>query len=438
MILDHQITTLAEDLKDLTIARRRDFHRHPESAWVEFRTSAIIADILSDLGYEVQVGKQVIAESAMSGVPKAIILAEHMKRALNQGANPKWVNKMGGGKTGVVGIFTFKKPGPTIALRFDIDATDITETQEESHIPCKEGFTSIYKGSMHACGHDGHTAIGLAVAEILVQLQDHLAGTIKLIFQPAEEGTRGAKAMVERGVVDDVDFIVGAHLGLQMKRTGQLTCNVTSFLATSKFDAEFSGLPAHAGAAPEEGKNALLAASCATLNLHAIPRHSEGASRINVGILTAGSGRNIIPANAILKLETRGATSKINQYMAKEAKKIITTAALMYDVKVKITDMGSAAGGDTNRRLAEKLTKTATRLGIFKEMIPACPFGASEDFSYFIERIQKTGGQAAYMMIGTTLSAGHHDSRFDFDETALDPAIKLLAAAAAELLTKEL
>ena len=436
MILDNEIMMLAEELKDITITRRRNLHRHPEGAWTEFRTAAFVADTLSDLGYEVLTGKQVIAESAMTGVPKAIVLAEHMKRAINQGANPKWVNKMGGGKTGVLGILKFKKPGPTVALRFDMDANDIIEAQTDQHRPCKEGFTSINKGFMHACGHDGHTSVGLAVAEILIKLKDELAGTIKLIFQPAEEGVRGAKAMVEQGIVDDVDYMLGAHLGLQMKKTGKLACHVTGFLATSKFDAEFTGLPAHAGAAPETGRNALLAASCATLNLHAIPRHSEGASRINVGILTAGSGRNVIPSNAILKLETRGATDNINQYMLTEAQKVIKTAAMMYGVDVKITEMGSATGGNTSVDLAANLNQVATRIGIFEEIVPSCNFGASEDFSYFMERVQKNGGQAAYLMIGTDLAAGHHDSYFDFDETALDLATKFISSSAINLLNK--
>lgn len=134
---------------------------------------------------------------------------------------------------------------------------------------------------------------------------------------------RGAHAMVESGIVDDVDYMLGAHFGFKMRKTGTVACNVTGFLATSKYDARFQGVPAHAGAAPEQGKNALLAAACATLNLHAISRHSAGASRINVGRLDAGSGRNVIGDKALLCLETRGATSEINAFMETEAQRII-------------------------------------------------------------------------------------------------------------------
>ena len=173
----------------------------------------------------------------------------------------------------------------------------------------------------------------------------------------------------------------------------------------------------------------------AQLNLHAISRHSDGASRINVGSLVAGSGRNIIGDKAVLKLETRGATSKINQYMAGEALRIIKAAAAMYDVKIKIREVGSAAGGSNTPELSKKVQMVAERLAIFDDIVPTADFGASEDFSYYMERVQEKGGQAAYMMVGADLAAGHHDSYFDFDETALDYAAKLLSSVTAQLLT---
>ena len=438
MQLQQDIFAIADTLQETTVKRRRDLHRHPEAAWTEFRTASLVAETLTKLGYEVHVGAEAIDESAMMGVPQAAALKEHQSRAISQGADAAWVEKMAGGKTGVIGILRCAKPGPVVGLRFDMDANDAVETADAKHRPNQEGFSSCNKGAMHACGHDGHTSVGLAVAEILMQLKDKLAGTVKLFFQPAEEGVRGAKAMVETGLVDDVDYMLGAHFGFKTKRTGQFACNVTGFLATSKYDARFTGVPAHAGAAPETGKNALLAAACAALNLHAIARHSDGVSRINVGILNAGSGRNVIPASAVLKLETRGATSKINRYMADEAARILKAAAAMYDVELEISEMGGAAGGNNSPELADKLSRIAGELGIFAEIVPHSDFGASEDFSYFMERVQQRGGQAAYMMVGANLAAGHHDSYFDFDEKALDLATKAIACAAAKLLTEKI
>ena len=210
--MDNQIIQAAQSLKEKTIARRRDLHRHAEAAWTEFRTAAFVAKTLTELGYEVSTGAAVHDEASMMGVPSKADLEKHMQRAIDQGAEKAWVEQMAGGKTGVVGVMKFAKPGPVVALRVDMDANDLTEAAEEKHRPFREGFASVNKGAMHACGHDGHTSVGLAVAEVLAGMKDQLAGTIKMIFQPAEEGVRGAKAMMVKGVVDDVKYIVGMHL----------------------------------------------------------------------------------------------------------------------------------------------------------------------------------------------------------------------------------
>ncbi|MCE5284716.1 MAG: amidohydrolase [Pelosinus sp.] len=432
--MDKKILELAHKLQAKTVLRRRDFHQYAEAAWTEFRTASIVAETLEKLGYHVAVGEEVIAAAAMMGVPSAAEIKKEAERAIAQGANPKWVQKMQGGKTGIMATYVFGKPGPTVVLRFDMDANDVLEAAEDSHRPYRENFASINKGIMHACGHDGHTAIGLAVAEILSQIKDELKGSVKMIFQPAEEGVRGAKAMAAKGLVDDADYFLGMHLGFKAKKTGQLACNMKGFLATSKYDALFTGMPAHAGAAPETGKNALLAAAAAVLNLQAISRHSEGVSRINVGVMSAGTGRNVIPPNATIKFETRGLTTKINEYMAGEALRVIQGAALMQGVEVSVFEMGGAAACSNSSKLAQMTEKLAKRLKLFGEIMPECDFGASEDCSYFMERVQHQGGEAAYILVGTDLAAGHHDAHFDFDEAALELAVALISAAAADLL----
>lgn len=437
MAVQDEILQMADTMQDELVKQRRDFHRHPEPGWKEFRTASRVASVLTELGYEVLYGAQSVNKDFMMGVPSPEVLQKEQERAISEGADPTWVHRMDGGRTGIVGIMHFAKPGPVVALRCDMDSNDVTETDDPKHVPNVEGFRSLHPGAMHACGHDGHTTVGLGVAKILASLKDELAGTVKLVFQPAEEGVRGAHAMVEAGVVDDVDYMLGAHFGFKMKKTGSIACNVTNFLATSKFDAHYVGKPAHAGAAPEKGKNALLATACAALNLHAIARHSAGASRINVGRMEAGSGRNVIGDKGYLCLETRGATSEINQYMETEAQRIIKAAAEMYDVKCTIERTGGAAGGSNSPKLAHFLMEHAKKLGIFNNVVDECPFGASEDYSYFMERVQSHGGQAAYMMIGADLAAGHHDSHFNFDETALTYSLKMLATSLAALLCGE-
>jgi len=434
--MDAKIVELAKRLKEKTISRRQDFHKHAEAGWTEFRTASIVANTLKGLGYQVLIGDEAVDPRTMMGVPSKVELDRQVERALSQGADRAWVEKMLGGKTGVVGVMNFGRPGPTVALRADMDANDLVEAEDEKHRPFREGFASVNQGAMHACGHDGHTAAALGVAEVLAAMKDKLAGTIKLIFQPAEEGVRGAKAMMARGVVDDVNYLVGMHLGVNLKKTGQVACRTEGFLATTKLDAVFTGMPAHAGAAPETGRNAILAAATATLNLHAIPRHSKGASRINVGVIQGGTGRNVIPARAVIKLETRGATTEINQYVYAEAVRIIEAAAAMHGVTVTIEETGSAACCENDAALVERIRQVVERQHLFSEIVPAGNIGGSEDCTYFMERVQKRGGQAAFVMVGTELAAGHHDSHFDFNEDALIPAIALMSGVAAELLTQ--
>ena len=419
------------------IANRRDFHKHAEVAWTEFRTAAKVADVLTSLGYAVEAGTEVISANDRMGVPPNAELEKHCERALAQGANPHWIEKMRGGFTGVEGTMTFSKPGPTIALRFDMDANDVTESDAADHRPVREGFASINKEAMHACAHDGHTAIGLAVAEVLALMQGELAGTVKLIFQPAEEGVRGAKAMVAKGVVVGVDYLFGLHLGANLTKLGQIACGTKGFLATTKLDATFTGKAAHAGASPEAGKNALLAAAAAALNLHAIPRHSKGVSRINVGVLKAGTGRNVVPADAVLKLETRGETTEINDFIYAESMRILQAAAAMYDVSVKIDEMGGAASGVSDDVLVEQMRQYAEKSKLFTELCDVTDIGGSEDCTYLMDRVQKQGGKASYIMIGTELAAGHHNSRFDFDEAAIGSAVKFMSGAVAEMLLQE-
>jgi aminobenzoyl-glutamate utilization protein A len=432
MDLDKKIAQFVQDLEEKTTKRRRDLHHYPETGWTEFRTAAIVIGQLRDLGYEVSFGKDVLVDGECMGVPSAKVLEAQMERAISQGADPALVKEMAGGRTGVVGVMDFGRPGKTVALRFDMDCNDIVEAADEKHRPFREGFASVNRGCMHACGHDGHTSAGLAVAEILAQLKDELCGRVKFIFQPAEEGVRGARGMAAKGIVDDVDFLLGAHL--MRPKVGYLGYDVQGFLATSKFDADFTGVPVHAGSYPEKGKNALLAAANAAINLQAITRHSEGSTRVNVGVLNAGTGRNVVPANAHMEVETRGASSAINAYMYGRAQQIILGAAQMYDVEVKLTQTGGAASGNNSPELSAYIRKVAERLDIFDTLDTLRDIGGSEDCSYFMERVQKHGGQAAYLIIGGSLAAVNHNLYFDFDEHALTLEAQLLATATSGLL----
>ena len=420
MSIKDKILDLSNKMQGELVTIRRDFHKHAESAWTEFRTASIVAEYLENLGYKVLIGDEVMVESAMMGVPSAEVLEKHMERAKEQGARVKFLDKMKGGKTGVVAVLETGRPGPVIALRFDMDANDLDETKDANHFPNKEGFASINKDAMHACGHDGHTAVGMGVAKALMELKDEFNGTIKLVFQPAEEGVRGAACMVEKGIADDVNYMLGMHI---WGTPGQFVCGVDGMLATSKFDAYFKGVPTHAGVSPEKGKSALLAACAATMAMQGIYRHSAGVSRINIGVLNAGTGRNVVPEHAVVKLETRGETSEIDAFVRDEALRMIKASAEMYDVEYEVKAVGGAMSGTSDEELVALAREVATELAIFDDIKDRRELGGSEDFSYFMERVQSKGGKACYVMVGSKCAAGPHNGAFDFEESALSQAV---------------
>ncbi|MBN1583757.1 MAG: amidohydrolase [Anaerolineae bacterium] len=431
-----ELENIIAELEPTVIAYRRDFHKHAETGWCEFRTSSLIARRLTDLGYEVQIGRQVVNDADRLGLPDRDILQERWQRALDEGGDPEFLPAVKGGFTGVVGILR-NGHGPTIGIRFDIDALDLYESQADTHRPMREGFVSIHPEAAHACGHDGHAAVGLGVAETLLRLRDRWQGTLKLVFQPAEEGVRGAKAMVGAGVVDDVDVMLAHHL-YSTWQLGEVAGGRSNYLATTKFDAFFTGAPAHASGAPQKGRNALLAAATAVLNLYAIPRHRDGATRVNVGRLQAGTGRNVICPNAHLVIETRGATTELNQYMYDYAVRVLESAAQMHDCTLEIKLMGAAQGADSDPELADQVTKIALDLGDFREREPGSG-GGSEDYTFMMRRVQENGGLATFIAVGADLDDGNsglggHTAEFDFDERALGMAVKLFSAVILNLM----
>ena len=433
--MNNPLSTLVTDLYPQLQAWRRDFHRHAESGWFEFRTASLVAEELDRLGYQLQLGREVIKAEARMGLPAAPILAAQEQRAIEQGALTKWLPFFSGGFTGIVATLDPGRPGPTIAFRVDMDALDLNELLHPDHQPFREGFASCNSGMMHACGHDGHTTIGLGLARVFKDLEPQLHGRIKLIFQPAEEGTRGAKSMVEAGVVDDVDFFTAVHIGTGVP-AGELVCGSDSFMATTKLDVTFRGVASHAGAKPEDGRNALLAAAQASIGLYAIPRHSEGSSRINVGVLQAGSGRNVIADHAFMKVETRGATNEINVFVYQQALKVIQGAAIMQGVEYDISLMGAAQSSQPTQPWVEYIHRQALDISELSSVVDRREQAAgSEDATYMMERVKSHGGQASYVIFGCELSAGHHNEKFDFDERVMAVAVKTLATLALNLPT---
>jgi aminobenzoyl-glutamate utilization protein A len=403
------------DLKTL-VKWRRDFHRFPEIGWSEFVTTAKLIDSLEGMGYAVLTGRQVIHPDFVRG-RQASVVENGLEAARARGVPEAMLQRMDG-LTGCAAILDSGRPGPVIALRFDIDCVNVQETDDPEHLPRKEGFASENPGYMHACGHDGHMSIGLGVAQWLKDHREEIGGKVKLLFQPAEEGVRGARPMAESGVLDDVDFFAGAHLGF-IASSGVVVAAPVSFLCTLKIDLRFKGRPAHAGAEPHQGRNALAAACHAATQMLGISRHGEGMSRINVGVLRAGEGRNVIPSSAEMQIEVRGETEKINTYMAEEVMRLARGAALGFDVQMSSEIMGEAVDFTSDEEMVDHVVAVAKDIPGVREVARTKVFGGSEDAMILARRVQSRGGKAVFFVIGADLEAGHHQEKFDFDERQL-------------------
>ena len=432
-----KIANLALSLKDELIKDRRYFHSHPETGWFTFFTTAVLAKRLSDLGYEVSLGEKVVKSDARLGVGSKEQCQKAIERAktLLSADEAKYLEYMKDGLTGLTAFIDTKRPGKFSAFRFDIDSVDVTESAEATHRPCKEGFGSDIAGITHACGHDGHIAMGLALAKLIAKNLDGFNGKFKFIFQTAEEGTRGAVAMEAAGVLDGVEYLLGGHIGFQAETNGGIVCGTNKLLATSKFDVHITGRSAHAAGAPEEGANALLAAAQMALNMHGITRHAKGVTRINVGVLRAGEGRNVIAPNGYLACETRGEDTNLNEFMYKKCMDIVKGVSEIYGVESKVVMTGGTSGANSDKEVTEIFYEAAKQSPFIDDdkIVKELDFGACEDFAHFMRALQDRGAKSGYMMIGTNLKAGHHNSKFDFDEECLVTGVDIYLRAAYKL-----
>lgn len=418
------------------IALRREFHKYPEGGWQEFYTTGKIIEYLNQYQIPFRYGKEIANFDYMWGREEKEI-EKAKKDAVSLGMNPKWIEEMEG-ITGVVVTIQTGKKGPTVALRFDIDGLPEEESKQNTHKPVREHFHSEHSGYMHACGHDGHMAMGLVLTRLLFENREQLTGEIRIIFQPAEEGVRGGKSFATGGVLDGVDYFLSGHLGMGNK-TGEIVLGTYGFLATTKLDVEFFGVSSHAGAAPEKGKNALLCACHTVLALQTLCQDSRGASRINVGVIQAGSGRNVIADYAYMQIETRGETTEIENDLYEKALACIKGSAMMYGCEYQTTIRGSAPEAKSDEEFVKQAKKALIEAKLFEEngkdkeveiqiLHEKKPFQGSEDATYFMKETQKHGGKALYLGIGANLYAAHHNTQFDFDEKALGLGVKVYLA----------
>ena len=391
----------ARELFPYTQSLRRNFHMHPELGFREFRTGGIVAKELEQLGIEVTKGV---------------------------------------GKTGVVGLLEGAKPGPTLLLRFDMDALPITEQTGAE-------YASQNEGVMHACGHDGHTAIGLTVAKILHAHRAEWNGTIKFCFQPSEEGNNGeevggAEMMMRDGVLDSpkVDKTLSLHLWNE-KPLGWLGVAGGPVMAGAEiFTIKITGKGGH-GAIPQQTVDPVVAAAQIINALQTIISRNVApleTAVVSVTTVNAGTAFNVIPQTAELTGTIRTFDSGVRQRVVDRFEQIARGVgeALGCQVEVDVKRMTPALVND--EKIAATVQEAARRVLSESNLATAgyLTMGA-EDMAFMQEKVP-----GCYFFIGSNdkrrnLDYGHHHPKFDFDEEALIRGSALMAAAAMDVLTSE-
>ena len=417
------IRTLCDSEKENLVRCRRDLHKYPEIPGTEYRSACRIIQELQRIGYdEIHYGDGVMDLKAVKDVLSDRETAKACyARALEEGADPAIISKMKWHKTAVMAVLRCGE-GPVVGLRADFDALPVIENDRPDHIPNKEGFDSVHPKIMHACGHDAHASIALSVAKIMKDLADQgkIHGTIKFFFQPGEEGSIGGHAMAEAGIADDVDYLLAIHIGVGTKKTGQIAATAVDFPSLTHYDVHYEGLTSHSGVAPQDGKNALLAACTAVKGIYGLSRHAKGWSRVNVGTLNSGIVSNAVPGFADMRVELRAANDIVMDRLVQQARCVLKGAAQMYECKVTIKNRGTNVGAPCDSAWIDILREATDPIPEVTEFLPVASMsGAGEDAPRLMLKAQAHGGIATYMMIGSDLSTAPHTANFDVDEKSL-------------------
>ena len=389
------ILTQALEIKEETIQLRRDFHRHPELGFEEVRTSGIVTERLKVLGLEVTTGI---------------------------------------GKTGVVGLLRGKAETPVLLLRFDMDALPITEDTGVD-------YASEEPGKMHACGHDSHTAVGLSVAKILTSMRDQLPGTIKFVFQPAEEGDGGAALMVKEGVLENPkpDYSLGMHVWNEKPVGWYALTPGPSMAGAQVFTIKLTGKGGH-GAAPHNTIDPVVAMAQIVTALQTISSRNINpldSAVVSVCEVSAGTAFNIIPQEAILKGTIRSFKPEVTEEVIKRFYDIVNNVAAAMGCVADITMEQVTFPVINHPELVNLMTGVVRGLDPTAKIDHQHQTMGSEDFSFMMHDIP-----GCFIMIGSAnpdkgLVFGHHHPKFNIDEACLPYAVAIIAQGAIEILTQK-
>ena len=390
------------------IADRRDIHQNPELSNREFRTSKLVADRLRELGIE---------------------------------------TKTGVAHTGVVGLLRGPQPGRVVALRADMDALPV---REDVDVPFASRVRTTYDGNevgvMHACGHDAHVAILLGVAEVLVKMRDQIRGTVKFIFQPAEEGAPqgeegGAELMVKQGVLENpnVDAIFGLHVGSRV-HVGQIGYKPGGAMAAvDSLRIVVHGKQTH-GAYPWLGIDPVVIASQIVLGLQTIPsRQMESTlapSIVTIGIIRGGVRNNIIPDEVEMVGTLRSLDLNMREQLHQRVKQTAEQIAASSGAKADVTITRGYPITYNDPALTEQMLPTLRRVAGEKNVLSAPASLGAEDFSFYQEKVP-----GLFFWLGTRPvnqteheAPSNHSPRFYVDESGLLLGVKALASVAIDFL----
>jgi amidohydrolase len=382
----------AESISGSLTAWRRDLHQHPELGFHEQRTAGIIAQSLRDLGLEVQTGV---------------------------------------GETGVVAVVEGGRPGRTLLLRWDMDALPIVEATGAA-------YASIEPGKMHACGHDGHVAIGLGVARLLHAYRQEIQGRVKLVFQPAEEGLGGAERMIAAGVLDAPrpDLALGVHLW-NARPMGWVGITDGPMMAGAELvEIEIQGKGGH-GAAPHQAHDPVVAAGQVIAALQTVVARNvdpRATAVVSITQIHSGEAFNVIPERAVLRGTIRTFEPEVRQTVLRRVEQVAAGVAGAMDctARVRLTPLTPPVVNDPH--IAGRVRAVARRVLPGTSIDESERSTVSEDMAFFLQAVP-----GCFVFVGSAnaargLDAPHHNPHFDFDEVALPRAVALLAGAAMDLL----
>lgn len=377
------VRELSEKYKEELIALRREFHKNPELGWEEIRTGKRVEEELKKIG----IGVERVA------------------------------------KTGIVGTLKGREGGKVVALRADMDALPIEEANND--IPYK----SKNKGVMHACGHDGHTAMLLIAAKVLWELRDQIKGTVKFIFQPAEEPIQGGKMMLDEGVMEGVDAILGIHIWSQLP-TGKVSLEPgPRFAAGDRFKITVKGKGSH-GAVPHLGVDAIVVASAIVMNLQTIVSREIDPLEpvvVSIGTVNGGFNFNVICNEVVLEGTTRSFNQDIQNRFPDRIRRIVDNVASSFNAKAEV-DYTIGSLSCINHPAISQIAKAGiTKLYGEDVVINFEKIMGGEDFAYLIQTVPGIivflgGGNKAK---NTTYP--HHHEKFNIDEDALPVGTSLYA-----------